>query len=827
MGNTSSVDVSSMNDTTFITLPSNYASDLPPHQQSLTSSSLSNIEYSKQDLENINIVKSKLLHYLQVKGQENQVPDHVLNFIIEPLSVENELKGSYLNSDWKITSRMVEIYEFMCFKYVHNSHHCKEEKDYKKLLSVMRAHLATAHANSLNTFDLNTSTISNASSNANTSIAGGNSLNNSLVDESTSPPTISSSISPPTGHSVSEHQQQSLQSISHNVSNTVESESVISSGGAAESVSTAGNVSSPTTDKKLDLSSKRKSQSFSGISQLNLNEIQDNLQSGKSSEIKKTAASSSFTEQSRKVSSPKSPKDEADDKNDSTASKLKRTLSNLKKVPKLKLPELSFSKSPKSSRANSVSSPKDNHSSSALSITSSASTSNLETLDKRASMRSILVDTKSLNQSSHNSHQQDNSEHHQTSEQDKGTKIGLLKKLGSFKKTKSGNNLSQNNSVSNTPLVDPFADEVTSTITTVPDVDRILANTEHDFDDKFKALKSQYIEERKQKREQYHTHNLCFNDHEFMEHENFEHAKAIDDLLAKRVCSGREDVVKNEIDMKRLFSKNDELPSYIKEKLDIISHQRDLSNQLIGIKLLVIDCSCKQSIIRMLSPVKETLEFSNSKTKGYELGLVVGPWLLTYHEDVGLVIPSKIIPPLENILFDLGTLDLSSSLEQLCQELSTTIIEWNTKKFYSKNNSEMPDYLKEVSKLNMTSGSSYDFVMEILSNLGIRLNLSDNPSLQLLFSNIKNNGSSPMVWITDKNEEVVFETHAQLDEYVNNLSKSSNNTIAMYRSLDWELLKSYDRVFWAKHLTTIDSTFDPSFNHETTINCPFKHPYLI
>ncbi|KAF0972423.1 hypothetical protein FDP41_009326 [Naegleria fowleri] len=697
----------------------------PSNQTNTSQNSTNNISSSGmtdvKEQENKSIVTAKLVHYLE--KYHRKLPMNLINFIVEPLSIESELSASYLDPSWKTTSRMLEIYEFLCMKSLSAKSHVDSEED-KKIMTLVKNTLENTWTTPNNSFE----------SKIPHSPTGGSS--------ETSPSGGEDIVQSPNVH------HQSFYSF-----HEVMSPSILNISDPFVTVASPQTPNSPSQESDLEYI-----------------------------ETNDASLSNSALEESKQK--------------DSAVSKLKRTLTGLK--PKLKF----------NSRDNN-----NNNTPSTPSVqnnklnTSKSST----TLESKNSLRNLLKSdqTPTLNP-------RDDDSLYSTSNEEK-PKNKLLKRLSSLKKiTKSSTALSSLIEVSDVQKMQNANLEFQQPMS--PNDEDDLLVFDEDEDAELKQLKTQYFEERKQKRELLtNVNTYLFNEQEFMENENLEHAKLLDDILFKRIYLNPETYSDTKLP--------NELPSYIRDKIDFVGHQRNID--LLNIKMIILDCSCKQSLLKILSPVKERLEVTKEHRK-YNIGLQVGPWLLTFHEDIGLIVPSKVIPPLDSVLYDLGTLDVATNVQQLCTELSNIIVEWNTCRYYSKTHADPPpSYLQEAApNRKFKPANNYDFFMEFLSKLGVRVNLADNPSFQHFLSHIKKLGSSPFVWVTEQKETIVFKSHAELDEYVNRLSKSSNTALTLFRPLDYELLKTYDRLFWSKYLTfPMVKTFDPTYTMETTLTCPFKHPF--
>ncbi|KAG2389112.1 hypothetical protein C9374_014512 [Naegleria lovaniensis] len=697
------------------------------NSHSSSSSSHPNLDIQQQ--ENISIVTCKIVHYLEQQNRDDttrlQLPMNLINFIVEPLSLESELSASYLDPSWKTTSRMLEIYEFLCMK---SSFGMNESEN--KLVTCVKNILERS-----------------ASSNHESKI-------------------MNETIHSPNGCASS-----------HDVAKSPNNQSFYSFHDAT-SPSSILNASDPFVT------------------------VTSPPQTPNSPPQTSELAFVSMTNDTLSNSAPTLDESKKDKNHDSTVSKLKRTLTGLK--PKLKM---------STSRDNTLLVQNNNNK-----LNTSKSSTTLETMNhssnqKGSSLRNMLKSdqTPTLNP-------RDDDSLYSTSPSEEKPKNKLLKRLGSLKKiTKSSNALSALVDVSDVQKMQIANFEFQQPKPALNhEEEQLIFDEDEDID--LKQLKTQYFEERKKKRELLtNVTTYQFNEQEFMEHENFEHAKLMDDILFKRIYLNPEKYSDTRIP--------NELPSCIREKIEFVAHQRNID--LLNIKMIILDGSCKQSLLKILSPVKERLEVTKEHRK-YNIGLQVGPWLLTFHEEIGLIVPSKVIPPLDSVLYDLGTLDVATNVQQLCTELSKIIVEWNTSRYYSKTHADPPpSYLQEAAPhRKFKPANNYDFFMELLSKLGVRVNLADNPSFQHFLSHIKKLGSSPFVWVTEQKQTIVFTSHVELDDYVNRLSKSSSTALTLYRPLDYELLKTYDRLFWSKYLTfPLVSTFDPTFSMETNLTCPFKHPF--
>lgn len=892
MGNTttnlSHVDISHLDENVFAsnnTTTTSPNSTIIINSSSTTTSStqvINNGNKTSEELENIQIVTAKILHYMERKHSSSPpssdsqssssqqsttlLPNHILNFIVEPLSIESELNISYLDPNWKTTAKMIEIYEYLCMKFVMGQNGNGSE-DVKKLVTrikhmiigqqqsppsayqqnangstggVNNANLLSSprstHSEDTNSIGVLTSqsqsfngvsTLNNSVDGNTTGVTSGNdhggqqTVTTAVVVTSveTSPPSVTS----PTGDVFLQPEDISSPPPvqTKKVFPRTSPRSATSPRSGQTSTSTSGNNQQKPVSPKSPRSSHTQQLDYNENAHFGEDHIVTEQIIEYEDDVPTLVKTPNSTKNGTVAQSPQAEKD-------STATKLKKTLSGLR--PKFKFPGKSPS-TPSSTTGSSVAS-----SPSKLSITTSKSTTNLDLLNpnNRASIRSFLQASPSSAQLS-NSHGaiEDDSLYTPPQTEKKG---GFLKKLGSFKRASKSFQLTSGSSDANlmASLQPPTlrrslvksATSIASSKDGKQEIEEGNLQFEEDDDEDLKLLKSLYNEERKQKKLFHNSLGMSimqqYNEQEFMEYDNMDNQMGINDILTRRMIIYPE---KYNCDDKSPLDN----PSFIKEKIDIVSKQKNIAGDLISIKMVILDCACKQSIIKLLSPARDSIEYSKDHRR-YIMAIIIGPWLLSFHEEIGLIVPTKIIPPLDNYLFDLGTLDVATNLTQLTETLSQLIIEWNTTRFYSKSHTDpVPQYLRDKAPNKKFKGAnSHDFFTEFLTKLGVRINLADNPSLQHFISHVKKLGASPFVWVNEQKETIVFKTHKQLDEYVNNLSKTSSANLTLYRPLDYELLKTYDRLFWCKHFTfPLNPTYDPSMVHETTACCPFKHPLSI
>ena len=145
---------------------------------------------------------------------------------------------------------------------------------------------------------------------------------------------------------------------------------------------------------------------------------------------------------------------------------------------------------------------------------------------------------------------------------------------------------------------------------------------------------------------------------------------------------------------------------------------------------------------------------------------------------------------------DLYQIKSTKDVTRVINSLADVVIRWNTKKVYSN----------ESHKKSSRHGNCHDFVMDLLDELGIKLNF--NGVMKLYLDRLRKKGKASLTFsptpemrntFSLKKKRPKFNTHEELDRYVNILQQKSNFEFETSYPEEWLLLKAFDRAFWLRH----------------------------
>lgn len=276
-----------------------------------------------------------------------------------------------------------------------------------------------------------------------------------------------------------------------------------------------------------------------------------------------------------------------------------------------------------------------------------------------------------------------------------------------------------------------------------------------------------------------------------------------------------------------------------------------MRNPKIHIKLVLTDIGTNKTLRRFLAPIMRQTDWAQDFGM-FHAALIIGPWYLEW-TDSALCIPRRISSASALLSCDLMEVSIDSThIDDIAHKLAETAVVWNLTKKYK-------NFSKDVEKA--TFGNCQDFVLDVMQRLGIKLEFSGEmakfiqkmrdkgrcelefePSKQFLeaFPFLKDQKS------TGKNVIFRFDTHQQLDRFVQRLLEFGGPRLQLDFRGEWAILKSFDRAFWLKHIkhrekakTTnaqvanpelmvpeFSPEFSPLWKNEVskTHNCPFDDP---
>eukprot|EP01080_Neovahlkampfia_damariscottae_P010541 gene10540-3060_t len=215
------------------------------------------------------------------------------------------------------------------------------------------------------------------------------------------------------------------------------------------------------------------------------------------------------------------------------------------------------------------------------------------------------------------------------------------------------------------------------------------------------------------------------------------------------------------------------------------------------IKLLFVDHmkddNFQNNIRKLISPVISEIG-DYSKFGLFHTALLIGPWLLEW-TDSALCIPRKCVSKAAFLTADVGEITTKESLESIRDKLAKVIIDWNVNYGYTT-----------ISMHKKNAGNCQDFLDSIFLELGLEFKFEG--ALGEFIKSLKKNGTAKLKYpVSDEiktkfdisENEIEFKTHQELDIFVKKLFKKDFTFDLSYKG-DYNLLKSFDRAFWLKHL---------------------------
>lgn len=236
----------------------------------------------------------------------------------------------------------------------------------------------------------------------------------------------------------------------------------------------------------------------------------------------------------------------------------------------------------------------------------------------------------------------------------------------------------------------------------------------------------------------------------------------------------------------------------------------------------------QKSIRKVLSPIISSIPSLSPKFGIFHTALIVGPFFLEW-TDSSICIPKKIAASMVLLALDVGSFHMSHlQLNDMIDQIAQVVIDWNINKTYCayKLSGKEPNEGNCQGNFNCFIMFWSDFVDAILNKLNITP--SFHGALGNFLSEMRTKGTGEMIFKPDtafldkfdlhETNEFVFHTHEELDKFVCML-QSKYALFDVDFAKEKELLKSFDRAFWIRHLhTPSDAKYQPC------PNCPFDNP---
>jgi hypothetical protein len=262
------------------------------------------------------------------------------------------------------------------------------------------------------------------------------------------------------------------------------------------------------------------------------------------------------------------------------------------------------------------------------------------------------------------------------------------------------------------------------------------------------------------------------------------------------------------------------------------------------VKLIITDMNSdseiRQSLRTVVSPVLSKLKFL-PKYGIFHTCLVIGPFKLEWNNSA-LCIPRVIKSKASLLALDIKEIATVGEFKTTVDILAEVITKWNNTMKYSEAHS------------TAKKGNCQDFVLDVLKALNIALDLSG--PVEAYLKDMKKHGQCRMKFPLDdtfkehfqiKEQSLQFETHRELDEFVNRCIVLDPNFGKSNFVQEYQLLKGFDRAFWMRHLEQLSreeskrdtnhAAFEPLTESENTIDletfeeriqercvCPFDDP---
>lgn len=269
------------------------------------------------------------------------------------------------------------------------------------------------------------------------------------------------------------------------------------------------------------------------------------------------------------------------------------------------------------------------------------------------------------------------------------------------------------------------------------------------------------------------------------------------------------DETKNELDKEEKEEKKEHI-SLVKYK------QNDIIKSKIKVKLVVAEIAhteWQQTIRKFLSPLTESFGVSNACGL-FHTALIIGPFYIEWNSS-SLCIPRRCYSSAALLAIDLKESQLVElDVDHTIDSLSKIICKWNTEKQYDR-----------------LSCNCQHFIDEVLKVLGIELRFEK--TMKEFIKKIRKEGECKIEWkiskeikekFSIKEDTKMFNTHSELDKFVNELMKIEPMFEEKYRE-DYFLLKSFDRAFWLNSYSKKKRKGTECFRDDDgNCKCPFHDP---
>ncbi len=255
------------------------------------------------------------------------------------------------------------------------------------------------------------------------------------------------------------------------------------------------------------------------------------------------------------------------------------------------------------------------------------------------------------------------------------------------------------------------------------------------------------------------------------------------------------------------------------------------------VKLVIGEISDKggvKNFRRATSPLLQKIPKFKNEFGLFHSALIIGPWYLEW-TDSSLCIPRTLASRMAILTTDIDTNALVDKTHvEISKIISKLVCKWNVEMTYC-NFGTVEEKEKEKKR------NCQDFVDELMKVLG--LSLDSKGALKKYFKKLRNKGICDAIFEPTKeyrkkfrlkSKSYKFETHAELDEFVNKLIDRDCEAFQMDFKDCRKLLKSFDRAFWLRHIknlndkvkkpdTEIDERYKPKYSG-LKVDCPFEDP---
>eukprot|EP01080_Neovahlkampfia_damariscottae_P002305 gene2305-2773_t len=241
------------------------------------------------------------------------------------------------------------------------------------------------------------------------------------------------------------------------------------------------------------------------------------------------------------------------------------------------------------------------------------------------------------------------------------------------------------------------------------------------------------------------------------------------------------------------------------------------TNQRLKIKIILTENlrTMKQKTLRRLAaPFIHKLGVGDTNLGLIHSAISIGPWYLEWN-NTELCVPKKFYSGSSLLVIDIKHSYEMVDIEKIIEVLAEVITRWNTLHSYEK-----------------LHNNCQTFIDDVLMSLDIETDLKLEGYIKKYIQNLRLTGECPVDYQIPeiiqekcgfKENKITFETHKQLDEFL--------NTVLEYyptfpiEDLGYDLLKGFDRGFWLRHYKSpLSEDFIPAQNEYAKCLCPFDNP---